>query len=162
MDVQLVDNEYPARLRVGPDRAVNVPAEVFVCAQRAPRRTDRRCDHLALGHIPVPDQTDCAMTPVFKLDPFRLARLHGDRFRNPLQRLHAGHLVDADRVCIALEIQLGSFLIRLAHDLDLTLKHLRILFLRVEPVPAAMRLQRRTAEVPVDLTDRDAIDDSPF
>lgn len=140
---------------------MNVPAEVFVRAQRAPRRADRRCDHLTLDHIPVPDQTHRAMTLVFKLHPFRPARLQGDRFGSPLQRLHAGHPVGADRVRLKRKIQFRSFLVRLAHDLDLTLKHLRILFLCVEPVPAAMRLQRGTAEISIDLTDRNGIDESP-
>ena len=158
MNIQPVDNEHPPRFRVRLDRAEDVPAEVFV----PPRRADRGCDHLTLDHVPVPDQTHRSVTRVFKLNSFRMARLHRDRFRNPLQCLNAGHFVGADGVRIALEMQFRSFQIRLAHNLNLSLEHVRILLLCVEPVPAAMRLQRGTAEIPVDLRGRDGFDDSPL
>ena len=138
MDIQLIHNEHPARIRVRLNRVEDVPAEVFV----GPCGADRCGDHLSGNHVPVPDQTHRPVTGVFELNPFGLMGLHRNRFRIAFQSLHTGHLVRAYGVRIALKRQLRGLQIRLADLFDLSLEELGILFFGVQPLARSIHAFR--------------------
>jgi len=80
------------------------------------------------------------VTLVLELTAFHLAGLHRQRSGDPLQRLDAGHLIDADGVRVVPLVQLKGVVVAGTHHLHLSLERLGIFLSRVQPIPALVRL----------------------
>ena len=80
------------------------------------------------------------MPDVFELALFNLTRTH--RFGRMLafERLNTGHLITTYGM-VALHVVPGRILVGFAHVFYLLFEHHRVRFRRVQPIPAAMRLQ---------------------
>ena len=92
----------------------------------APRRLDRRGDHLTRRHLEVPDQALRPVPLVLELHLLDLTRPHRLGRGDPLLRLDARHLVHAHRVNPVLRPSRGR-LVAVAHVPDLPGERLGIL-----------------------------------
>ena len=94
---------------------------------------------------------------VFKLDSRGSSGLHRLGGHDALQRLNAGHLVDAHGVAALLFVSLRRFLITIAHGLNLLRERCGVLlfFLGVQPIAALVRLEFRLAQIASHAAGRD-------
>ena len=79
------------------------------------------------------------MPDVFELPLFNLPRSHRFGRLFAFERLNAGHLITTDRM-LTLRLTRGGRLVDFTHRFYLLLKHCRVGFRRVQPIPAAMWL----------------------
>src|SRR6516225_7060122 len=122
VDVQVVHDEDPRRLRVRRHRLGHVPDEVSFRT----RRPQGGRQQVAGDDMEVRDQRRRAMPLVLELPTFHLTGLRRQGGGHALQRLQAGHLVRADRMRVLLRVQARRLLVTSAHGLDLLLEVLRV------------------------------------
>ena len=67
-------------------------------------------------------------------------------WRNPLERLNAGHLINADRMRIKLSHQHRSGGVTVTHRANLLVKDVLVLLLGIEPIPRLVRLELRLSQ----------------
>src|SRR3954469_19507525 len=92
MDVEVVHDEVPlGGRRVARHGVPRVRYEVGFGA----RRSTRWAEHLTAGDVEVDDERAGAVADVFELPSGDLARPRRWGWREPLERLHARHLVGA-------------------------------------------------------------------
>ncbi len=136
MDIQLVDHEHPACVRVARDRLPTMAHEILLCA----RLTDR-------GLLDLPDRDskadDRALRPVSDGGEFAaLDQAWPHRFGRgfALQGLDAGQLIGADDMHPQ-RVQQGRVRVQRANGFDLRGKRDRIRLGRVQPVATLMRFE---------------------
>src|SRR5262245_39300516 len=92
MDVEIVADDIPANVAGGAlEQAAQKARKILFSAGIAEHAFD-----LAGGHVEGRNQGLRAVAAIFELTPLDLARRHRQSRRDALQRLDAGHLVDAD------------------------------------------------------------------
>ncbi len=138
MRVEVVDDEDPFALPIGPQRLQEVVGEVLFGA----RRGQRRGQDTTGGDLEVGDQTLRAVADVVLLPALDIS---GNRRRGRMQALRclpAGLLVAADQMHPVL-VERPGLLIQGTDRGHVRAKGVRLLGRRIEPRPGPMRLEVR-------------------
>ena len=155
MDVEIVHDQMPVRLRrARSEQRGQGVREVLLGAGRAEAVADLAGDHIEVG-----DQGGGAVADVFELGALDAPGAHRLRRCGALERLHAGHLIDAARLDAGRRARRRQP-VGLAHigALGLEVGVLRA----VDPAAGAMRLEIGLAQETPDRVRRDRIDDAAF
>src|SRR6202790_1134970 len=148
MNVQIVQHNHVACLRINPDGLLDVPHKVCFRAGWPQRGSD----HLPRDHMQIANEGEGALSLILEFLEFLLPRVHRQGGGHPRQRLDARHLIDAQSVRVVVMKQLRSVLVASTHRLHLGLKQRGVFFGGVQPIATAMGLQLRFPQIASDLS----------
>lgn len=136
MNIQLVDDKHPTRIRIGRNRCPHMFYEIYRCT----RRSKRSLTNLACRDLKADHGAQRAMSDVFKLAPLDEAWAHRLGRRFALQGLDPRQLVGAHDMHSE-RMEEGRVGIQGTNGLNVFGKGDGIRLSRVQPVPTVMGLE---------------------